>query len=160
MRVVVAAFGNELRGDDGFGIAVLRRLEASPPTRHSADVTYLEVGTAGLRLAQELLTPCDRLIVIDAMSRGGQPGTVYVLQVDEVAHARDVDMHLAVPSRALSVAQALGTLPRETFLVGCEPSSLDELTMELSDCVQAVVDVAANHVHVLIGKRDDERPSP
>ena len=28
-RVVVAAFGNELRGDDGFGIAVLRRLEAA-----------------------------------------------------------------------------------------------------------------------------------
>src|SRR4029079_18403604 len=78
-RVVVAAFGNELRGDDGFGIAVLRRLEASPPTRHH--VTLLEVGTAGLRLAQELLTPCDRLIVIDAMTRGGRPGTVYVLRV-------------------------------------------------------------------------------
>ena len=77
-RVVVAAFGNELRGDDGFGIAVLRRLEASQRTQHH--VTLLEVGTAGLRLAQELLTPCDRLIVIDAMTRGGTPGTVYVLE--------------------------------------------------------------------------------
>ena len=74
--------------------------------------------------------------------------------------ARDVDMHLAVPSRALSVAQALGTLPQETFLVGCEPSDVDELTMELSDSVRAAVDVAANHVHSLIGKRDDEPPSP
>ncbi|MCA1585695.1 MAG: hydrogenase maturation protease [Acidobacteria bacterium] len=63
MRVVVAAFGNELRGDDGFGIAVLRRIEASG--RPQAHVTLLEVGTAGLTLAQELLTPCDRLIVID-----------------------------------------------------------------------------------------------
>ena len=160
MRVVVAAFGNELRGDDGFGIAVLRRLEASQRARHSAGVTFLEVGTAGLRLAQELLTPCDRLIVIDAMTRGGQPGTVYVLKVDEVPEARDVDMHLAVPSRALSVAQALGALPQETFLVGCEPSEVDELTMELSDRVRAAVDVAANHVHSLIGERDDERPSP
>ena len=160
MRVVVAAFGNELRGDDGFGIAVLRRLEASQRARHSAGVTFLEVGTAGLRLAQELLTPCDRLIVIDAMTRGGQPGTVYVLKVEEVPAARDVDMHLAVLSRALSVAQALGALPPETFLVGCEPSDVDELTMELSDRVQAAVDVAANHVNALIGERDDERPSP
>ena len=160
MRVVVAAFGNELRGDDGFGIAVLRRLEASELTLRATGVTFLEVGTAGLRLAQELLTPCDRLIVIDAMSRGGQPGTVYVLKVDEVPAARDVDMHLAVPSRALSVAQALGALPPETYLVGCEPSDVDELTMELSDRVQAAVDVAANHVHSLIGERDDERPSP
>jgi hydrogenase maturation protease len=150
-RVVVAAFGNELRGDDGFGIAVLRRLEASPPTRHH--VTLLEVGTAGLRLAQELLTPCDRLIVIDAMTRGGLPGTMYVLRVDEVPEARDIDMHLAVPSRALSVAQALGALPAETFLVGCEPAYVDELTMELSDGVLAAVDVAASHVQALIGER-------
>ena len=149
MRVVVAAFGNELRGDDGFGIAVLRCIEAArQPESH---VTLLEVGTAGLRLAQELLTPCDRLIVIDAMARGGAPGTVYVLKVDDVADARDIDMHVAVPSRALSVAKALGALPPETFLVGCEPLDVDELNMELSDSVRAAVDVAANHVQSLIG---------
>ena len=38
----------------------------------------MEVGTAGIRLAQELLTPYDRLIIVDAMNRGGAPGTVYV----------------------------------------------------------------------------------
>ena len=149
-RIVVAAFGNELRGDDGFGIAVLRQLESMRPT--GDPVTLLEVGTAGLRLAQELLTPCDRLIVIDAMTRGGQPGTVYVLKVDTVPEARDIDMHIAVPARALSVAQALGALPPETFLVGCEPASVDELTMELSASVRAAVDVAAGHVHSLIGE--------
>ena len=155
MRIVVAAFGNELRGDDGFGIAVLRRLEAFQPKHEH--VTLLEVGTAGLRLAQELLTPCDRLIVVDAMTRGGSPGTVYVLKVEDVPEARDIDMHLAVPSRALSVAQAIGALPPETFLIGCEPTYVDELTMDLSDRVRAAVDVAANHVHSLIGGRDDER---
>ena len=149
-RVVVAAFGNELRGDDGFGIAVLRRLEASRQTPDH--VTLLEVGTAGLRLAQELLTPCDRLIVVDAMARGGEPGTVYVLKVDDVPEARNIDMHLAVPSRALSVAQALGALPVETFMVGCEPADVDELTMELSDRVRAAVEVAAGRVHTLIGE--------
>ncbi len=118
------------------------------PQQH---VTLLEVGTAGLRLAQELLTPCDRLIVIDAIARGGTPGTVYVLKVDDVADARDIDMHVAVPSRALSVAKALGALPAETFLVGCEPAEVDELNMELSDRVRAAVDVAADHVHSLIG---------
>lgn len=158
MRVVVAAFGNELRGDDGFGIAVLRRLEACRPTPDSPAVRFLEVGTAGLRLAQELLTPCDRLIIIDAMMRGGRPGTVYVLKVDDVSAAREVDMHLAVPAQAMSVAQALGALPPETYLVGCEPSDVDELTMELSDRVQAAVDVAAAQVRSLMGERHDGRP--
>lgn len=148
-RVLVAAFGNELRGDDGFGIAVLRQVEAARPD--PGRVRLLEVGTAGLRLAQELLTPCDRLIVIDAMSRGGTPGTVYVLAVDTVPPAKDVDMHMAVPSQALSVARALGALPPETFLVGCEPDDVDELTTELSDSVRAAVDIAATHVTALIG---------
>lgn len=148
-RIVVAAFGNELRGDDGFGIAVLRQIEASHVAQDR--VRLLEVGTAGLRLAQELLTPCDRLIVIDAMTRGGPPGTVYVLQVDDVPLASDVDMHMAMPAQALSVAKALGALPAETFLVGCEPDEVDELTMELSARVRAAVAVAARHVHSLIG---------
>lgn len=148
-RVLVAAFGNELRGDDGFGIAVLRQLESCRPAQDH--VRLLEVGTAGIRLAQELLTPCDRLIVIDAMTRGGTPGTVYVLKVDAVPPARDIDMHLAVPSQALSVARALGALPPDTYLVGCEPEDVDELTMALSAPVRAAVGVAATRVNELIG---------
>lgn len=149
VRVVVAGFGNELRGDDGFGIAVMRRLEAEPARE---GVTCVEVGTAGLRLTQELLTPCDRLIVVDAMARGGSPGTVYVLKVDDVPDATAVDLHLAVPSRALSLAKALGALPPETFLVGCEPAEVDELVMELSAPVRAAVDKAATEVRALIGE--------
>ena len=148
-RVVVAAFGNELRGDDGFGIAVLRLLESSRPAQDH--VRFVEVGTAGIRLAQELLTPCDRLIVVDAMTRGGTPGTVYVLTVDEVPPARDIDMHMAVPAKALSVAQALGTLPPETFMVGCEPEEVDELTMALSARVRVAVGVASLEINGLIG---------
>lgn len=149
MRVVVAAFGNELRGDDGFGIAVLRKLETLPQHHGVNDLRLLEIGTAGLRLAQELLTPCDRLIVIDAMTRGGEPGTVYVLKVEDVPDTLDVDMHVAVPSRALAVAKALGALPPETYLVGCEPVDVDELTTELSGPVQAAVGIAAGHVAAL-----------
>jgi hydrogenase maturation protease len=151
MRVVVAAFGNELRGDDGFGIAVLRRLEQRSQSIN--DVTLLEVGTAGLRLTQELLSPCDRLIVIDAMSRGGAPGTLYVLKVDDVPAAREVDMHLAVPAQALALARSLGSLPADTFLVGCEPSEVDELTTDLSASVREAVEAAAHRVQWLIEER-------
>jgi hydrogenase maturation protease len=151
MNVLVAAFGNELRGDDGFGIAVLRRLEErtlTAPGGHS--VRLLEVGTGGLRLAQELLSPCDRLIIVDAMTRGAAPGTLFVVKIDDVAAASDIDMHMAVPAHALAVAKALGALPRETFLVGCEPAEVDELTLELSSPVRAAVEPAAREVEALL----------
>jgi hydrogenase maturation protease len=150
-RVLVAAFGNELRGDDGFGIAVLRRLEALPaPPAEDVDVRFVEVGTGGLWLAQQLLTPCDRLIIVDAVSRGGTPGTISVLRVEHVPDTRDIDLHLTVPARALAVAKALGALPPETFIVGCEPSEVDELAMSLSEAVSLSIPAAVERVRDLI----------
>jgi hydrogenase maturation protease len=147
VRTLIAGFGNVLRGDDGFGVEVIRRLREREPLPH---VELMEVGTAGIRLAQELLTPCDRLIIVDAMSRGGAPGTVYVVQVESVDAAGEVDLHLAVPARALAVAKALRVLPPEVFIVGCEPGEVDELTTDLPPPVQAAVDAALGHVDRLL----------
>lgn len=151
MRALVAAFGNELRGDDGFGLAVLRRLEGLPVEGGAGTVVrLLEVGTGGVRLAQELLSPCDRLVIVDAVRRGAAPGTVFVLRVEQVAPPREVDLHLVVPSQALGLASALGALPRETFVVGCEPSETEELRIGLSEAVEAAVDRAAREVRRLL----------
>jgi hydrogenase maturation protease len=149
MRTLIAGFGNELRGDDGFGVAVIHRLEERPP--EGADL--IEVGTAGLRMAQQLLSGYDRLIVVDAMARGGKAGTLYVLQVESVEKAAEVDLHLAVPSRALSVAQALGALPKQVFLVGCEPFQVDELSTTLTPAVRAAVEGAIHEIQVLLAAR-------
>lgn len=143
-RMLVAGFGNELRGDDGFGIEVAQRVARRVGDR--GDVDVLEVGTGGLQLAQQLLDPYDRLVVVDAMTRGGEPGTLYVLELESVDEIREVDLHLATPDRALSVAQALGGLPAEVFLVGCEPHEVDELTMELTPAVAAAVEDAVEAV--------------
>ena len=147
-RTLIAGFGNELRGDDGFGVAVIHRLEAGAAL--GDDVELVAVGTGGIRLAQELLTPCDRLIVVDAMTRGGEPGSLYVLEVEGVEDAPAVDLHLAVPARALAVAKALGVLPPRVLMVGCEPVEVDELTTELSPTVAAAVDTAVRHIHQLL----------
>lgn len=145
-RTLIAGFGNELRGDDGFGVHVVRRLHDA--IGDAADI--VEVGTAGLWLAQQLLDPCERLIVVDAISRGGTPGTVYVLRVDAVDSAVDVDMHAAVPGRALGIAKALGGLPRDVWIVGCEPAEVDELTTELSPAVAAAVETVVHRIRGLL----------
>ena len=149
-RTLIAGFGQVLRGDDGFGVAVLHRLAERGVA--SDFVELLDVGTGGIRLAQELITPYDRLIIIDAATRGGAPGTVYSLIIDGVQPTREIDMHTTVPSRALEVAQAFGPLPAEIYLVGCEPGSVDELTTDLSPAVAAAVDEAVVLVEALLRK--------
>jgi len=147
-RTLIAGFGNVLRGDDGFGVEVLRRLAERGMASESVEL--LDVGTGGIRLAQELMTPFDRLIIVDATTRGGVPGSVYTLAVDEVRPTREIDMHTTVPSRALEVAQALGPLPAAIYLVGCEPASVDELTTDLSPVVDAAVDRAIQEIEALL----------
>ncbi len=154
MRTLVAGFGNVLRGDDGFGVAVIQKLQAEGSL--GDDVELMEVGTGGLRMAQELLGGYERLVVVDAMTRGGAPGQLYVEEVQSVAPASEVDLHLAVPSRALAVAQALGALPARVFLVGCEPLGVDELTMELSPLVKGGVEKAVAEVRRLVAERPGE----
>lgn len=158
-RVLVAGFGNTLRGDDGFGVEVIRRLADAglPP-----EAAILEVGTAGIRLAQELLTSRELLIVVDAMRKGGAPGDLYVLQVDGVEAADRVDMHAAIPSQALAIAQALGVLPPRVLMVGCEPAVVDELTCELtgelSPAVSAAVDSAVTRIQRLVSHALENSP--
>ena len=147
-RTLVAGFGNVLRGDDGFGVAVLRELGERGVA--SENVELLDVGTGGIRLAQELMNPFDRLIIIDAATRGGTPGTIYTLIIDEVRPTREIDMHTTVPSRALEVAQALGPLPAEMYLVGCEPLVVDEWSTELSPLVASAVTRAVREVEALL----------
>ena len=150
-RTLVAGFGNVLRGDDGFGVEVIRRLQDRVSgVEPWGDVELLDVGTGGIRLAQELCGGYDRVIVVDAMQRGGPPGSVYVLAVDAPPTDDAIDTHLVVPSRALALARALGVLPDDVVLVGCEPEpdTLDELTLELSPRARAG---AARAVEAIVG---------
>ncbi len=147
-RTLIAGFGNVLRGDDGFGVEVVRRLQVEE--NQPEGVELLEVGTGGIALAQALLTPYERLVVVDAMKRGGKPGTVYVLRVESVDALRSVDMHMAVPSKALGLAQAIGALPAHVFMVGCEPGEVDELDMTLSAPVQDAVGYAVQEIRRLL----------
>lgn len=149
MRSLIVGFGNPLRGDDGVGLAALRVLEAGvlPEGVHCADV-----GIGGVALVHELQAGWDRLVIIDAVQRGGAAGTVYVLspQLPDLERLPTqerndllVDAHMAEPYHALVLAGALGVLPPEIHVVGVEAPETEELTMDLSPAVARAVAVAA-----------------
>jgi hydrogenase maturation protease len=153
----VAGFGNLLRGDDGFGVRVVERLQREAPL---PGVELLDVGTGGLRMAQELMGRYDRLIVVDAMDRGAAPGTVFVLKVEDVVGADRVDAHLTVPASALAVARALDVLPADVYMVGCQPdaASVEELTTTLSAGAQAAVETAITRIRSLVQPNESSPP--
>ena len=160
-RVLVAGVGNLLFGDDGFGLAVIERLASN---RLPSGVRLMSAGIRGFDLASALLEGYEGAILVDAMSRGGTPGTLYVLEPHaEAAKAEgglglDVDPHAFEPGRALGLARAAGSRLEWVRVVGCEPTPLTEMSMSLSPPVEAAVETAAELVTGLIGElRGDSR---
>lgn len=152
MNVLIAGVGNVLRGDDGFGVEVARRLDRHP-LPHGC--TVVETGIGGIALVQELQDGWDALIVVDTVDRGRQPGTVMVIEPDVVdvetlepmaRHDLLADMHLATPERAMMLARALGVLPAEVWMVGCQPTDAHAVSDELTPVVAAAVEVAVTEV--------------
>jgi hydrogenase maturation protease len=145
IRILVAGVGNVLRGDDGFGPAVVARLDGLPP-----GVETVETGIGGVALLQELMAGCDGFVLIDAVDRGAAPGTLFELapEVGEAVHVADV--HLANPDRVLSMAKTMGALPGRIRIVGCQPAEVDELGQGLSPAVERTLDLAAAMVRRIV----------
>jgi hydrogenase maturation protease len=156
-RVLVAGVGNVLRGDDGFGPAVVQALEADGGLPDG--VRIVEVGIGGIGLVHELMDGYDALVIVDAVDRGGTPGSLYVLEpeVPEPAavpaqerHELATDLHDAVPWRALVMARAVDALPPVVRIVGVQPAETEEFSTELSACVRTVVPAAVQEVRSIV----------
>lgn len=156
-RMLVVGVGNLLRRDDGFGIVVAQRLEALDDLPPGVRVT--ETGIAGVGLVQDLMDGYDALVIVDAVSRGGAPGTLYLLEpgvpdirawTDEERRAFLADLHQVEPSKALGLAAALGVLPPTVRILGCEPAECDDAEIGLTPAVAHAADLAVERVRRLL----------
>ncbi len=115
MRILIAGVGNVLRGDDGFGVEVLRRLQRLPDL---SGVEFFESGIAGISLVQRLMDGYDALVILDALDRGAKPGCVFVLKPDQESLSTprawdgSIDLHQADPEAVLRMAYGLNVLPK------------------------------------------------
>ena len=142
-KILVAGMGNLLRGDDGFGIRAVERLATMPLP---AGVELFDAGGAGVALAQKLMDGYDACIMVDATLQHGPPGTLYSFKPNVTQAPTEIGMHNLDPSKVLVLAQALGALPPEVLVIGCEPENTEELREELSLPVLAAVDKAVHMV--------------
>lgn len=164
-NVLVVGVGNLLRRDDGFGIVVAQRLEARDDLPPGVRVT--ETGIAGVGLVQDLMDGYDALVIVDAVSRGGVPGTLYLLEpgvpdirawTAEERRAFLADLHQVEPSKALGLAAALGVLPATVRVLGCEPAECDEAEIGLTPAVERAAEAAVERVRRLLDELLEPAP--
>jgi hydrogenase maturation protease len=152
-RILIACIGNIFLGDDGFGVEVARELSAM---QLSSDVKLVDFGIRGLDLAYALLHPWQAVVMVDAVKRGGTPGTLYLMQPSDTATVPPgVDPHAVDPMRVLSTAKSIGQVNAELYILGCEPRDFGdeyEGRMGLSLQVQAAVPEAASMVREMVSR--------
>ena len=156
-RILITGVGNVLRRDDGFGIAVIEALRSNNDL--PGNVTIMETGIAGIRLVQELFDRYDVLMIVDAVQRGGRPGSLYLLEAEvptidgytfDQRNEFLADMHFTNPTRAMMLAKAMNILPPQVYIVGCESATHDEFDLGLSPIVEAAVPVAVRQIETWV----------
>jgi hydrogenase maturation protease len=152
-RILIACIGNIFLGDDGFGVEVAKRLLRRKLPEEARVVDY---GIRGFDLAYALMDGYDVTIFVDATQRGGEPGTLYVIEPDleelDRSEATLVDAHAMNPVKVLGLARSMGAEFGRILVVGCEPATLgpEEGQMGLSEPVEAAVDEAVGLIESLI----------
>ena len=150
-RMLVGGIGNIFLQDDGFGVEVVKRLagESLPEWVRVADF-----GIRGVHLAYEMLDgDYDAVILVDAASRGEEPGTVYLIEPDvETIDTRQpvsLDAHGMDPQVVLQTIKTLGGMRGRLYIVGCEPLETEE-GIGLSSPVARGVEDAIKLVHNIV----------
>lgn len=133
-KTLILGIGNILLADEGFGIAAinyLARRYAFPQ-----DVRLLDGGTRGLMLLGEIID-CDFLVVLDIMLGGENPGSIYLVEEEEIPQRVNFphSMHEANLSDMLASAELAGNRPR-ALVFGFEP--FDFKTLNPSPTAQAL----------------------
>lgn len=154
---LIAGIGNIFLGDDAFGCEVLKHLVQR---EWPENVRVADFGIRGFDLAYALLEGYDLTIFVDATPRGGEPGTVYIIEPDLTgldtldAGAMMVETHGMDPLKVLSMVKSMGGKINKVMLVGCEPETFgpEEGLMGLSEPVSAAVPEAVKIVESLVAK--------
>lgn len=157
--VTVLGLGNTLFRDEGAGVHILPLLEETLAMLGER-VELIEGGTDGLRLLGPV-EETDRLIVIDAMNGGKEPGTVYTVQRDDIPayYSMKMSVHQLGFHEVLLAAKMRERLPKRMVMFGIQPESL-EFGLGLSDAVRAALPEVAEKVAALVRKwTDDDEPA-
>ena len=147
--LLVLGLGNVLCGDDGAGVIALHRLRRNYELPDN--VRLVDGGTLGLDLLA-LVAASDSVIMIDAVRADSRPGTIVVLEDDEVAPAvyERLSPHQIGVADLVAGAALVDRYPENVVIVGVVPETTD-LQFGCSPAVEAklpsLVDRVIDELH-------------
>ncbi|WP_372885495.1 HyaD/HybD family hydrogenase maturation endopeptidase [Shimia sp.] len=125
-RALILGIGNLLWADEGFGVRAVEEFHRQYETPDN--VTLMDGGTQGIYLVQHV-RDADILIVFDAVDYGLPPGTMKLVEGDEVPKflgAKKISLHQTGFQEVLAMAEMMGEPPAHLLLIGVQPVELED----------------------------------
>jgi hydrogenase maturation protease len=128
--------GNILLKDEGIGVRVVEELERRYD--FPEEVQVVDGGTQGLWLLSTI-QQAEHLIVVDAVTAGGEPGTLYRLEWEDIPKGLRIKQsaHDSDLVEALNLCSLLDQAPKSVVVIGIEPADIQPYGLELTESVAA-----------------------
>jgi hydrogenase maturation protease len=147
LLTLLIGIGNEYRCDDSIGLHVIRALKA----RNLPDTLSVESTGDGAELI-EMFSSVGMAILIDAVSSGGHPGTIYKFDAHKQPLAAQLSFqstHVFSVGEAIELARVLEQLPPILIVYAIEGENFSNgigLTSKVERAVQKVVKLVCDEV--------------
>lgn len=129
-KTIVLGVGNILLQDEGIGVYVAQKMEKLELPSH---VEVIDGGTAAMELLP-VIEKADRLIVVDAIEAGSEPGAIFKFTPEDIRPkvGKDrVSLHEIGLLESLDMIKQTGGKYPQTVIFGVQPKTT-ELEMGLS----------------------------
>ena len=130
-EVTILGIGNVILRDEGFGVRVAEYLDKHYEFPESVQI--VDGGTLGIELTQ-YVTGTEKLLVIDSINGGADPGTTFRFHNDDVMeHFQDkLSAHEVGIQDVLGLLTVTGHKIPDVVVIGAQPYDV-EAGVELSD---------------------------
>ena len=154
-RVAVVGIGNVLLKDEGIGVHVARALREVVGTDR-ADIDIIDGGTSPDVFL--LVEGVSKLILVDAVKGGGNPGSIYRFHPDDIVSEEKymLSAHQIGLLDGRRMLEYSGFKPDSIVIIGVEPKEIGwglELSTELNEKLPQIVKVVMDELDSGIEKR-------
>ena len=143
-EITVLGIGNIILSDEGFGVRVVEYLQDN--YKFPDNIALIDGGTLGIELTQ-FITGTKKLLIIDSIDGGKEPGTSFYLAGEELkTHFREkISAHEVGIQDVLTMLELTGRAIPEVIVIGAQPYSLEagvELTEQMKTLIPTIADRA------------------
>ncbi len=141
-NITIIGVGNILMQDEGVGVHAVNAFQERYSVPDTVEI--VDGGTAGFGLL-EFFEGRDKVLIVDAVDFGREPGFIDVLENDAIParFGAKASLHHLGLLEVISVTNLMGTTPKELCLIGIQPKTIElglDMTPGIWDKVDAIIE--------------------